>query len=189
MNDSVFIYRIDRRDVIISVSENWESFARANSWSDGCSPEDVQGKSLWDFIHDAETRHLYRSLLERVRSGTPCGPIPFRCDSPDKRRFLELVLSPLSDRHVKFTSTIIRIEQRDPVDLLDSSRIRSAGFIRMCTLCKRIAMSEGNWVEIEEGLTRLALLARDRVPRLTHGVCPDCFQTLVAELHDAEPVL
>jgi hypothetical protein len=32
MNEDLFIYRIDNRDIIVSVSHNWESFARANGW-------------------------------------------------------------------------------------------------------------------------------------------------------------
>ena len=55
MNENVFIYRIDNRDIIVSVSRSWEVFARANAWGSELSPENVVGHLLWDFIHDIET--------------------------------------------------------------------------------------------------------------------------------------
>ena len=78
MNEDIFIYRVDNRDIIVSVSRNWESFARANAWGSELSPENVVGHLLWDFIQDFETRHLYKELFRRVRAGKPAGPIPFR---------------------------------------------------------------------------------------------------------------
>jgi hypothetical protein len=81
MNEDDLIYRIDKRDIVISVSRNWESFARANGWNSDCSPENVVGHLLWDFIQDLEARHLYKEVFQRVRAGKPIVPIPFRCDS------------------------------------------------------------------------------------------------------------
>ena len=78
MCKDVFIYRIDRTDTIVSVSDNWATFADANAWGGFLRPEDVVGHSLWDFIQDLETRHLYEELFRRVRAGMTFRPIPFR---------------------------------------------------------------------------------------------------------------
>ena len=91
MNEDVFIYRIDNRDIIVSVSRSWEAFAHANAWGSELRPENVVGHLLWDFIQDIETRHLYKELFRRVRAGKPTRSIPFRCDSPQEHRFLKLV--------------------------------------------------------------------------------------------------
>ena len=66
MNQEVLNYRIDNRDMIVSVSRNWESFARANVWGSRLSPENVVGHLLWDFIQDSETRHLYKEVFREA---------------------------------------------------------------------------------------------------------------------------
>lgn len=187
MNEDVFTYRIDNRDIIVSVSRNWESFARANAWSSRLSPENVVGHLLWDFIQDIETRHLYKEVFRKVRAGKPTGPIPFRCDSPQERRFLMLFLSPLPDGQIDITSTILRSERRDPVSLLDKDTPRSSDFIRICSMCKKILTPHSKWVEIEEGLTQLRPFEAVEMPSLTHGLCPNCYEVIIADLDDPEP--
>jgi hypothetical protein len=187
MNEDLFIYRIDNRDIIVSVSHNWETFARANGWDSECSPENVVGHLLWAFIQDFGTRHLYKELFQRVRTGTPTGPIPFRCDSPQERRFLKLLLSPLPEGQVEIISTIVRTERRDPVRLLDKNMSRSSDFVRICSMCKKIWNRLNKWVEIEEGLAQLKPFEADEMPRLTHGLCPDCYQIIMADLDDSRP--
>jgi hypothetical protein len=187
MNEDVFIYRIDNRDIIVSVSRNWESFARANAWGSELSPENVVGHLLWDFIQGAETRHLYKEVFRRARAGRLTGPIPFRCDSPQERRFLKLLLSPLPDCQIEITSTIVRTERRVPIRLLDKDMPRSSDFIRICSMCKKILTSHNKWVEIEDGLVQLKPFEVDEMPRLTHGLCPDCYLVTIAELDDLGP--
>jgi hypothetical protein len=187
MNKDVFIYRMDNEDIIVCVSQNWESFARANAWGSELSPENVVGHLLWDFIQDFETLHLYKELFRRVRAGKPAGPIPFRCDSPQERRFLKLLLSPLPDGQIEITSTIVRTERRDPIRLLDKDMPRSNELIRICSMCKKIAVTQGKWVEIEEGLAQLRPFEADEMPRLTHSLCADCYRVMNADLLDSEP--
>jgi len=182
MRDTVSVYCIDDRDVVLGVSGGWGSFARANGWGRGGCPENVVGRVLWDFIQGAETRHLYAELFREVRSGKTCGPIPFRCDSPGERRFLELVMSPLTDRRIEITSTIVRAEPRDNVGLLDIEVPRSNDLVRMCSMCKRIDVARDNWVGTEEGVVKLRLFEANQMPGLTHGVCPSCFQVAMSEL-------
>ena len=184
MNEDVFIYRIDVRDIIVSVSRNWESFARDNAWGSELSPKNVVGHLLWDFIQDIETRHLYKEVFRRVRAGKPIGPIPFRCDSPQERRFLKLFITLLADGQIEITSTIVRAERRDPIRLLDKDMPRSSDFIRICSMCKKISTSHNKWVEIEEGLAQLRPFEASEMPRLTHGLCPDCYQAIIPDLDD-----
>lgn len=183
MNERVSVYRIDGGDILREVSPNWEAFARANGAGRTCRPGDVLGHSLWDFVHGAQTRHLYEAVFARTRSGAPCGPIPFRCDSPRQRRFLELTVSPLPDGGIEIESTILRTEPRDPVALIDGNVPRSNELIRICSMCKKIANAAGEWLEVEEGLAQLRPFEADEVPRLTHAVCPRCYETVMAELN------
>lgn len=178
----VFVYQIDQNDTIVKVSENWEAFAIENGWGNESSPGKGLGFLLWDYIHDLETRHLYRELFKRVRAGNRVGPIPFRCDSPRIRRFMELLISPLSDAGIEITSTIIRSEFRDPVTLLDSNKPKFGELIRMCSMCKKVDTSRGEWVELEEWLVRLRPFEEDKLPGLTHSMCLACFALAMADL-------
>lgn len=184
MDEDIFIYRIDNRDIIVSVSQNWTSFAHANSWSSEIRPENVVGHLLWDFIQDIATRHLYREVFRKVRAGQPIGPIPFRCDSPQERRFLKLHLSPLQDGQIEVTSRIVRTEGRDPVRLLEKDIHRSSDLIRICSMCKKIRTNHNMWVEIEDGLSQLKPFSAGEMPRLTHGLCSYCYEVVIADLND-----
>ncbi len=181
------IYRIDGTDTIVFVSDNWRSFASENPAKVECGADSIVGRSLWDFIEGGETRHLYQELFKKVRKGNPSGPIPLRCDTPAKRMFLQLNLRPLPDQHIEITSTIVKIEERDPVNLLDDNVPRSKEFIRICSMCKKIAIRQNTWVEIEKGLEHLKPFEAEQMPQLTHGMCPDCQKIFVKELEAYTP--
>jgi len=186
MSKDVFIYRIDRTDTIVSVSDNWRSFADTNAWGSSLGSTDVVGHKLWDFIHDLETQHLYQNVFARARSGRSGMPhehwdIPFRCDSPSERRYLQLLVEALPDESIQLTSTILRTESRSPVRLLDVDTPRSTDMVTVCSMCKKIRVSPQQWVEIEEGLVRLRLFEADRMPQLTHGLCPSCYEPTFPE--------
>lgn len=189
MSKDVFIYRIDSTDTIVSVSDNWCTFADANAWGSSLAPADVVGHKLWDFIHNPETQHLYQNVFTRARSGRSGMPgrgIPFRCDSPSERRYLQLLIEALPDESIQLKSTILRTEPRSPVSLLDVDTARSTDMVTVCSMCKKIRVSPQQWVELEEGLARLRLFEVDRMPRLTHGLCPSCYEAAMAELDETE---
>ncbi len=184
MSKDVFIYRVDGTDTIISISDNWSAFASENAWSGPVCPEDVVGHKLWDFIQDIETQHLYRELFKRVRTGTPSRTIPFRCDSPGERRHLTLLIKALPNGHVEITSTISRTEARDPISLLDPSTPRSSEMVTVCSMCKKMKVSAEEWADLEEGLLQLKLFEADKMPQLSHGLCPSCHQVAMDDLND-----
>jgi hypothetical protein len=186
MTRDSFTYRIDNTDTIVSVSDNWGSFADANAWSSSLRPENVVGHKLWDFIQDIETRHLYQEVFKRARRGTPCRAIPFRCDSPTERRYLKLVAKALSDGSIHITSTILRTEPRSSVSLLEENTPRSTDMVTVCSMCKKIKVAPRQWAEIEEGLALLRLFEAEEMPRLTHGLCHPCYQAAIGELDDME---
>ena len=184
MNKDVLIYRIDSTDTIVSVSENWSTFADANAWGGFLRPEDVVGHKLWDFIQDSETQYLYREVFRRVRGGISSRTIPFRCDSPSERRYLELHIVALPDEQIEITSNILRTVPRSPISLLKADTSISTDFVTVCSMCKKIKVSPRQWTEIEEALADLRLFEVDEMPQLTHGLCHSCFQVAMEELGD-----
>lgn len=183
MSKNVFIYRIDSTDTIVGVSDNWGTFADANAWGSSLRPEDVVGHKLWNFIQGPETRHLYQELFRRVRGGIPSRPIPFRCDSPSERRYLELLIEALPEEKIEITSKILRTEPRSPITLLNADTSRSKDFVTLCSICKKMKVSPDQWDEIEEGLVHLRLFEADKMPQLTHGLCHSCYQVEMGELN------
>ena len=187
MNEDTFIYRVDSTDTIIGVGDNWHTFANANAWTSDLPPEAVVGHTLWEFIQNPETQHVYQELFRRARAGTRSRPIPFRCDSPDERRFLELLIDAKPDGTIEITSTIIRKEPRSTMRLLAADTPRSTDFISICSMCKKIEVSPKEWTDIEEGIAQLKPFDAEEMPQLTHGLCPPCYLASMAELGKPEP--
>jgi hypothetical protein len=163
------------------VSDSWTHFALDNG-SPHLVSERVIGRPLLKFVSDPETRHLYQILLERVRAtGTPC-VVTLRCDSPSLRRFLRLLMSPLSGQEIQFLSHTLRTEPRESVALLDPGANRSNEFLVMCSWCKQIRHPQGRWIEVEEAVEQLGLFSLDTLPTLSHGMCPDCHAKVIKSL-------
>jgi hypothetical protein len=166
------LYRVGEDNRITYVSSDWNSFARRNGAPDLLA-EAVVGQPLNRFVAGPETRHLYEIILARVRRTRHGILVKFRCDTPSYRRFMELQVSPWTDGQLQFESRLVRGEDREPVPLMGSSVSRSDEFLTICSWCKRISVSSA-WVEVEDAVEQLALFHSDRLPNLTHGVCPEC---------------
>lgn len=177
-----YIYVIDEADRIVSVSDNWLLFAQENEATASCHPDSIMNKPIWDYIFGMETQHLFEVTLEKVRTTDKSVVLPFRCDAPDRRRYLELLITPLHQKCIKFTSYIIREESRDTVVLLEAGIPRSNDIINMCSMCKKVELSKGNWVEVEVALTTLKLFEQLKLPQISHGLCVECFALGMAEI-------
>ena len=175
-------YGVDRNDVVVGLSDNWQSFSEENGGGEGCYPQNIVGSSLWRHVCEWETKHLYEIILQRVREYNHRATFSFRCDSPEKRRFLTLAVIPMEEASIAFESTIINTEVREPVVLLNEGIKRSEEFLRICSMCKRIAISETEWVEVEIAVQQLSLFQKVVMPQFTHGICQSCFDAAMAEL-------
>jgi len=183
---SDIVYHLNAQDEILSVNEEWLLFAGANE-GELLFPPEVVGRRLWDFIDDLETRHIYQLLHERVRTRGEPVRLSLRCDAPERRRLLELSISPASDQGLTYCVTPVSQEDRDPVALLDPHRPHSASFVTMCGWCKRVAVPPRGWLEVEEAMAALSFFSEPPLPQLTHGICDVCSQGLLQAL-TIEPV-
>jgi len=174
-------YIVDEQDRIVRLCDNWLYFAECNGGGETCHPNMVMNKPIWDFIEGGEATHLYQVMLKRIRASNRGLKFSFRCDSPDKRRFLELAIEPLNT-FLRFTTYIMREESRDPVVILDASISRSQDCVKMCSVCKKIKVDADSWAEVESAITNLKLFERPQMPAISHGVCGDCFKVMMAEI-------
>jgi hypothetical protein len=184
---SPIVYIIDESDRITGISENWLPFARDNRAGETCNPDLIITKSIWDFIDGPETTQLYEIIFNAVRTSHKAIVVPFRCDAPDKRRYLELIITPIDHGHIEFTSSTIREELRDTVEILESGRLRTDEFIKMCSMCKKVEVSENSWEETESAVVSMNLFEKIKLPRISHGLCPECFGVSMAEVEKFSP--
>ncbi len=176
------IYRIDNNNIIDRLSDNWQICSEENFGGDICKPINVIGSPLLDFITGLETRYLYKIILRRVRDRMRSSTFGYRCDSPEKRRFLDLSIIPLKHNAVDFWSRVVRTESREPVVLLKNDIERSDEFVRICSMCKKISISDTEWAEVESAITKLRLFEKERMPELTHGLCQSCYDKIMTTL-------
>lgn len=159
-------YVIDGQDCIVS----------------SAGPHELLGQPLWRFITDDETRYIYELLLARVRTTGVEAVVPFRCDTPDARRYMTVRLAPgPREGDVAFTIDTYRHEPRRSERLLDAGTPRSDDLLTICSWCKRVRVDE-EWLEVEEAVVRLRLLEAPLLPALTHGACVPCVTSLRASL-------
>ncbi|MCG6940366.1 MAG: hypothetical protein LJE69_03835 [Thiohalocapsa sp.] len=171
-----FVYRVDARGRLIAVNDAWLAFAAENDWP--IAVGDIIGRPLMDFIADEHLRYLYGLLMGRLRAGR--GPLRFRyrCDAPDARRHMEmLMLYDKTEREIEFQSRVVRIERRSPQDLLRIDHPADERRLDICSSCKRVDLGQ-QWVEVEDAVIRLRLFESELLPRTRHSICPDCAKDL-----------
>ena len=86
-----FVHIIDNAGSISYVNDAWLNFAAENGWP--ISAEEMIGSQLMSSIMDPETRHIYGLLINRIREQGQQTHFNYRCDSPDRRRLMEMRIS------------------------------------------------------------------------------------------------
>jgi hypothetical protein len=160
------------------VDDGYYRFADENGW-DGAG--ESLGRLLWDFVAGEELRKLQRMLVRRIRGEARSVQLPFRCDGPDVRRELDIHIAARSaGRFVLFSAHARSEEPRAEFQpLLSVDAPRGEETLTMCGWCDRFLVGE-EWVEVEEAAARLGLFQRRELPTISHGVCPDCGEMLMA---------
>ena len=180
-----FLYRINADDQIVFANQDWFDFAIENHSDLG--PELVFKRPVWSFIADSGTKAILSAVIQRVRQNGRAIRLPFRCDSPDLRRHMEIEIRLQPDDHVEFESRVLRLESRDPVQLWSPEIQRSNQVIIACSWCKKIQVSRNNWMEVEESIAALGLFNAPLLPRVSHGVCPLCAAEIKREIDNKAP--
>jgi hypothetical protein len=163
-------------EVITFVGDEWDDLALENGVPD-LTASRVVGRPVWDFIGGAEAQHLWRIIFDRARQGAALR-LPYRCDSPARRRFYDMEIVRIGDGAVKCASHLLLEETRPRVALLDLQVPRSNDLLVICSWCKRVQLDR-TWVEVEQAVDELHLFDRERLPRLSHGACASCVQNVL----------
>ena len=120
-----FICRVDAEDRIAFVDASWAAFAVENG-APALTAESVRGTSLWNYISENVTQEFYRIFMRKVRATGRAIVVPFRCDGPECRRFMEMSILPLGNG-----SCVRQVLQFDHGSLLGKSRRRRAASLKL----------------------------------------------------------
>ena len=173
------VYRLDAHDVITRVNTAWRTFASENGAP--TLAKTAVGTSLWAHVGGTETRRLYAAVHATVRAAGRSVTLPYRCDAPAERRWMQLTVRPLGRGHLQVVSTLVRRAARTPVLLLDPTQPRGEWPLLVCGWCSRVrTAAQGGvgtsvsvpWVNVET--LPAGLVGAAALPRLMHDVCPDC---------------
>ncbi len=172
-DDTSFPYSVDANDMIVALGPSWLEFAIANGAPE-LAHENVVGRSLWEFVVGGEVRSVYTVLFRWVRDYGAVLSIPFRCDSPSRRRSMKLELTPASFGRIDLVGRLLAESEQPFLSLLADLAHRAPQQVEMCSFCKRLRVGD-DWLEAPEALERLGLADALHPPRASQRVCDPCY--------------
>lgn len=175
MAETTIRYVLDDRDHIVQVGGDWTPFACENG-AEELHENEVVGRSLWDFVVSSSLRRVYRQLLDKVRQNGNTVVFPYRCDSPQERRYAKMTVTPGASGKVEFVSEMLRSEKRlTPVNMV--AGMASWKLTICCSVCGRLKHQD-DWLEVEQAVTAGLALSEDMEVQVAYGICPSCRETL-----------
>jgi hypothetical protein len=182
VNYGSFIWSIDDSDKIVRVNDAWLAFAGENGAPE-LTADAVVNQFIWRFMGGREIIYLYKQIFDRLRGGQSPVSFPFRCDSPEWRRFMDMHLSLLPGGGIQFRADLLRQDRRVPGDPLDAPRDRTREFMKICSWCKKIDIPGQGWGEMEAAIEALDLFGHYSMPRMTHTICEACSSAIRPQLN------
>ena len=170
-------YIIDTDDRLVWVNAEWTEFALKNDGRE-ILPENVIGRSLWDFITDDPTKELYHALVDQVRTGQPV-ELVIRCDASERRRLIEMGVTQQPDGQVEFKTVLLASKPRAPQRLFAKSTPRDARHILVCSWCDMVNVDVEKWFEVEAAMEYLQLTDAPELPSINPVVCPTCYEKVI----------
>jgi len=164
------VYEIDSRDRLRFVNGAWAEFARANDADKLASP--ALGRSLWDSVVDGNITDLYRAMFGRVRATGETISFDYRCDSPDDKRFMTMIIEPAENRGIRLINKIWRIEPQSPGRFFQRFKQEPLS-IPMCSFCADISLHEC-WLPASDAIPASLVFAEDLPLKVWPSVCPKC---------------
>jgi len=169
------VYWIDRKMEITAVAGPWDQFARENDGADMASSS-VLGRSIWAFVTGDPARMWVEALFQLATVTGRMVERPYRCDSPDLKRFMRMRVIPEGAGVLRVEHELLRTEkQQRAVIIRPVGNLRASGLMR-CSVCGRINKGE-SWREPD--LCDVPS-ATEPVLRVMYTVCQQCFLLLPA---------
>ncbi len=173
MDSETNTYWLDEALRITAVSDRWDQFAQNNDGEQALGTL-IKGRSLWDFVIDDVTRMWLEVLIKVARMRQEQVERPYRCDSPDLKRYMLMRITPEAQNSLRVDHILVSTAPRTR-----SVHIRFAGTAkhlplthRRCSMCGRIA-SDNAWLEPDaDGVPE------DKTLTVIYTVCEDCAKAI-----------
>lgn len=160
-------YRLDNTDRIVETGGAWNQFAKENAGTELLGSA-VIGRSLYDFIHGDVSRMFVRTLVDGVRILNRPRVVPYRCDSPGLRRYMEMSITCEPGGGILLEHRQVR-EETISRNFDFKVGVRSVNqLIVRCSHCNTVKKN-GVWGEPET-----VLLEGDKLVPVIYGVCETC---------------
>lgn len=136
-------YWLDKEDRIVKVGGRWDHFALENDGKEITSSR-VVGNPIWKYISGDASVMWLRTLLDYSRMTNTILERTYRCDSPAKRRFMKMTVTPESKGTLRIDHFVERVEERKaPVYIYPGNPPK---VLFRCSVCGKINKGE-QWYE------------------------------------------
>lgn len=155
-----------------------ESAHRDPLFANSLSSPNIVGRNLFEFIEGLEVQHLYAIFHEKVLKDRRHIVFDYRCDGPSVRREMRMSLTPEGEL-VRYESIVLQETPR--VKDIPAVSPSAEVFVPICSICKRYRYPSGSneWKELD------LMPAEPELPsrfHFTHGLCPNCFESMMAQI-------
>jgi hypothetical protein len=121
-------------------------------------------------------------LISQVRETGTSVRFPFRCDSPDLLRYMEMEISLGEEDSVWFQTYLKRQVSVDSIPNHNGKEsLRDTHLIKICAWC-RLVLVQNNWYSLEDAVWMLGIFDESEAPEITHGICYDCGELMKQEM-------
>ncbi len=165
-------YLLDRDDIIIEVSQAWNSFAISNNADKNTLADSVIGHNIFSFILGDSTRMYMQVLLQQARILGHSPSRKYRCDSPELKRYMQMLLIPEPDGVVRVEHTLERVESFEQPISFSPAVVTNPSTVFRCSICARLKIGSV-WIFPEDALDQEHIPCDTVIP-VRYLVCPLC---------------
>jgi PAS domain S-box-containing protein len=173
------VYTADRNQIVTYISPAIEAVS-------GYKPAEIRGQPILRFVHEADVARVDAQFQENISGALPVVQFRFRVlTKPGEIRWARTYSRPIwVDNQVvglrgvmtDVTQQVQLAEEQERLILALQDALAQVetlhGLLPICSSCKKIRDSEGQWLAVEE------YLSRHSRARFTHDLCPECAKKL-----------
>lgn len=172
---SALFYKLDKTDTIIEAGGTWNDMAEQNGAAQ-LSVSNVLGTRLYDHVSGEATRMFVWTMLDAVRLLKRPVLKSYRCDSPNCRRYMQMIIKPDSGGGLDLEHTVLSVKPLAQTQLFTTapqSQLSSATRVLVrCSSCNSVRTA-GRWQEVET-IDTTPFQNSDGAIRVVYGVCERC---------------
>lgn len=169
-------YQVDAQDRLVFIGGAWTAFARENG-GEVLLNNPPLGQPIWHFIQGLSTQNIYYLIMKQVRETGATIRFPFRCDSPEVLRYMEMAVSPAENNGVRFHTTLTRVLERSAPYTRESQPAHQESMVQICAWCD-LVLVQSDWLSLEDAIWMLGLFDAPEAPPISHSICPACVRLL-----------